>query len=39
AVTAWAENLAKALDSAYDGVGQVRFDGAHWRTDIGKRAL
>jgi phosphoribosylamine--glycine ligase len=39
AVTAWADSLADALEHAYDGVGKVRFDGAHWRRDIGRRAL
>jgi len=39
AVTAWAGDLAGALRHAYDGVAMVRFEGAFWRTDIGRRGL
>ena len=39
AVTAWGNDLAGALDHAYDGVNMVKFEGAYWRKDIGKRAL
>lgn len=38
-VTALGDTLEEALDKAYDGVRRIHFDGAHWRTDIGKRAL
>jgi phosphoribosylamine--glycine ligase len=39
AVTAWSRDLAGALQHAYRGVEQVLFEGAFWRTDIGKRGL
>ncbi|MBP2680154.1 MAG: Phosphoribosylamine--glycine ligase [Candidatus Krumholzibacteriota bacterium] len=39
AVTAWAGDLAAALRHAYEGAAMVRFEGAFWRTDIGKRSL
>jgi phosphoribosylamine--glycine ligase len=39
AVTAWAKDLAGALEHAYRGVGMVRFEGAFWRRDIGRRGL
>jgi phosphoribosylamine--glycine ligase len=39
AVTAWNDSIEGALLRAYDGVGQIQFDGAFWRTDIGRRAL
>ncbi len=35
-VTAAAETLDKALDKAYDAVKKISFEGAHYRTDIGK---
>lgn len=38
-VTAWANDLASARRSAYEAVSRIRFDGAHWRTDIGAKAL
>ena len=38
-VTAWAKDLAGALRHAYEGVEKVRFEGAFWRKDIGKRGL
>ncbi len=38
-ITALGDTLEEALDKAYDGVRRIHFDGAHWRTDIGKRAL
>jgi phosphoribosylamine--glycine ligase len=38
-VTAWSDDLAGALRHAYEGVGMVRFEGAYWRKDIGRRAL
>jgi phosphoribosylamine-glycine ligase len=39
AVAAWGGDLADALRHAYDGVSRVRFEGAFWRRDIGRRAL
>lgn len=38
-VTAKGENLQKALDNAYEGVKKISFDKAHYRKDIGQRAL
>lgn len=38
-VTATAENLQAALDKAYKAVEGISFDKAHFRRDIGKRAL
>ena len=38
-VTALGENLRSARRRAYEAVGQVRFDGAQFRGDIGNRAL
>jgi phosphoribosylamine--glycine ligase len=38
-VTAWATNLAKARDVAYEAVGKIQFEGAHFRRDIGAQAL
>lgn len=35
-VTALDTTLEKALEKAYAGVNQINFDGAHYRTDIGK---
>jgi phosphoribosylamine--glycine ligase len=31
--------LKAALDAAYSGVREIKFDGAHYRTDIGKKGL
>ncbi len=39
AVTAWAPDLKGALSRAYEGVEKVKFTGAYWRSDIGRRAL
>ncbi len=36
-VTAQDETFTKALDKAYRAVGKVRFEGAHFRKDIGLR--
>ena len=36
-VTATGVNLAQALERAYDGVGRISFEGAHYRKDIGKK--
>lgn len=38
-VTAKGMNLQNALDNAYDGVKKIDFEGAHYRKDIGHRAL
>jgi phosphoribosylamine---glycine ligase len=37
-VTAAAESLEAALAKAYQAVGKVRFEGAHYRKDIGAQA-
>ena len=38
-VTALASDLASAVNRAYQGIGEIHFDQAHFRTDIGYRAL
>ena len=38
-VTAWAKDLRAAREAAYAAVHQIRFDGAHFRHDIGAKAL
>lgn len=38
-VTAVADTLAEAIDSAYRNVKKIEFEKVHYRTDIGKRAL
>jgi len=38
-VTAWAETLKTARETAYEAVAKIRFDGAHYRRDIGAKAL
>lgn len=38
-VTAWADDLAGARTKAYAAVESIRFEGAHWRTDIGSKGL
>ena len=38
-VTARASTLQTAVDRAYEAVGKIQFDGAHYRRDIGARAL
>lgn len=38
-VTAWARDLRQARDAAYAAVAKIRFDGAHYRRDIGAKAL
>lgn len=35
-VTAKADTLDEALDKAYNAVGKINFEGAHYRTDIGR---
>ena len=38
-VTALASDLKSAVDLAYQGIDEIHFDQAHFRTDIGYRAL
>ena len=38
-VTANGETIDRAIASAYDAVRQIAFDGAHYRNDIGHKAL
>ena len=38
-VTAVADDLTAAIAAAYEGVSHIRFEGMHYRTDIGRRAL
>jgi phosphoribosylamine--glycine ligase len=38
-VTAWAGDLKAAQAAAYDAVGRIRFEGAHFRHDIAAKAL
>ena len=38
-VTGWGENIEQALKSAYTAVGSIRFEGMHYRKDIGRRAV
>lgn len=38
-VTATGKTLGDALGRSYEGVEKIFFDGAHFRRDIGKRAL
>ena len=38
-VTALGDTLENALKKSYDAVGKISFEGAHYRRDIGKRAL
>jgi phosphoribosylamine--glycine ligase len=38
-VTALGSDLANAQHTAYAGVKAIHFEGAHWRNDIGGRAL
>jgi len=37
-VTASGRTLGDATSAAYEAVGKIHFAGAHWRTDIGRRA-
>ena len=39
AVSAVGENLEDALARAYAGVGEIAFEGAHWREDIGRTSI
>lgn len=38
-VTAWAKDLRSARDIAYNAVEMIKFEGAHYRKDIGAKAL
>jgi len=38
-VTGTGDTIAGAIAAAYEGVSKIRFEGAHWRTDIGRKAL
>ncbi len=38
-VTARGNDIADAIREAYDGVKKITWDGMHYRTDIGQRAL
>jgi len=39
AVTAWRGDIGAALEAAYAAVSRVHFEGAFWRSDIGRRAI
>ena len=38
-VTGVAEDVPTAVGRAYEGVRRIHFEGMHYRTDIGRRAL
>ena len=38
-VTAVDRDIPSTIEKAYEGVKRIHFDGAHYRTDIGKKAL
>lgn len=38
-VSALGATLREAVDAAYEGVRRINFDGAHYRTDIARRAF
>ncbi len=38
-VTAIADTIPQAIDKAYNAVSKISWEGAHYRTDIGKKAL
>lgn len=38
-LTAWADELPAAIDTAYSNVGAVGFEGMNFRREIGRRAL
>jgi phosphoribosylamine--glycine ligase len=38
-VTALGISLPRAMDTVYKEVERIRFDGAHYRRDIGRKAL
>ncbi len=39
AVTALGEGVEEAISTAYEAVDKISWDGAYFRTDIGKKAL
>jgi len=38
-VTAWGGDIASTIEKAYAAVGKIHFEGAHFRKDIGRKAL
>ncbi|MDB6040106.1 MAG: Phosphoribosylamine--glycine ligase [Verrucomicrobiales bacterium] len=38
-ITAWGKTLSLARNRAYEAARRVHFEGAHYRTDIGSKAL
>jgi len=38
-VTSLGSDIQTAIGRAYEAVGKIEFEGAHYRRDIGKRAL
>ncbi|NTW05236.1 MAG: phosphoribosylamine--glycine ligase [Peptococcaceae bacterium] len=38
-ITAEAESISSAIDLVYKGVREIEFEGAHYRNDIGQKAL
>ena len=38
-VTALGSDIKEAIETAYEAVGKINFDGAYYRTDIGKKAI
>jgi phosphoribosylamine--glycine ligase len=38
-VTAMGDDIKSAIKQAYQAVDKINWDGAHFRTDIGKRAI
>lgn len=38
-VTAFGSDIASTIEKAYGAVRRIHFDGAHFRTDIGAKAL
>jgi phosphoribosylamine--glycine ligase len=38
-VTALGADLPRAIERAYEAVAKIHWDGAHYRTDIGRKAL
>jgi phosphoribosylamine---glycine ligase len=36
-VTAVAPDVEQAITRAYDAIGSIRFEGMHYRRDIGRR--
>ncbi len=38
-VTGWGDDVASAIEKAYEGTQKISWNGAQFRTDIGKKAL